>query len=100
MPVSCVLLSFSSGSCEFSISDLLSLRAGLGDTSLPAGWSHTINSSFFALMHFGIFSGKENAFDTMLFSKRFLCFNVLKVNRSCEAGKTKSKLFKPKLNPS
>lgn len=96
LSVSCVLLSFTSCSCEFSISDLLSLRAGLGDMSLPADWGQTINSSFFAPMHFGISSGKENASDTVLFSERFFCFNLVKLNRSCEKGRTKSKLFKPK----
>lgn len=65
--------SFSSGSFEFSISDPLSLRSGLGDTSLPAGWSQTINNSSFALLYvLGIFSGKEGVSDTASFAKRFL----------------------------
>lgn len=90
--------SFSSGSCDFSISDPLSLKSGLGGGSLPAGWSQTINESSFALLYiFGILSGKENVSDTVLFPKRFLWYNLVKLNQSCVAGSTKSKLFKTKL---
>lgn len=53
---------------------------------------------FWPLMHVLVFfSGKENVPDTVLFPQRFLWFNLVKWNQSCEVGKMKSKLLKSRL---